>query len=533
MTGALQAAFFLFAPVTLSLTLAPLEARAQVAAPNSNDMGDPDPISVLDEKKRRVKGPSIPELEDHETPGAPQPPPPEIPGEAAAADPAAPGAGEAKAGDASTASATTETTTTTTVTTKKSSKKTGSKSAKSKKSAEAASAPADAALSAEKPAPKKKSAKKKKEVPPPQEAEAMAESLPPIPAEASPAEAPAPKRSSAKKKKEAEEKAAAEAATVAAKGADKGLIPAPKRFQPVLKALPRSLPVYRYGGVNVPPVDFAQVGPRPVARIAPIFLTYYITERGVEEVGVIESTEAGVPTAAEFQYVFVKTRSNAKHFVVVKEMPPITGLSGYKDMDSGPRPIEVQGEIELIEEVNPRENLWRALVKRSLAPIEIGSVLIEDKIKMFDPSPGHPINGPELKIIGGQYSSDRHLVGEGSIVYMMGYPEAARKGTTLQIKAVSKLRNPESKAITNERTIGALKVVEVHGRYSTGFIVSAREDIYVGDAVGGPLIGSEPGLSQQGGGADLDFDEDGKGVGDKVQPPDPASKGSDDELSID
>lgn len=496
MTGALQVALFAFVPMTLSLTLMPLEARAQgVAAPTSNDMGDPDPISVLDERKRRVKGPSIPELEDKEAAGATEPPPPEIPGETTPTEPAGPaqaggagaegGAAEGAAGSSAT---TTETTSTKTVTTKKSSKK--------------------------------KSAKKKKEIQPPQEAGMIEEA--------------APKKSSAKKKKEAAEKAEAEAATVASKSGDKALIPPPKRFQPVLKALPRSLPLYRYGGVNVPPVDFAQVGPRPLARIAPIFLTYYITERGVEEVGTVDSTEAGVPTAAEFQYVFVKTRSTHKHFLVVKEMTPIKGLSGYKDMEDGPRPIEVQGEVELIEEVNPRENLWRALVKRSLAPIEIGSVLIEDKIKMFDPTPGQPISGPELKIIGGQYSSDRVLVGEGSIVYMMGYPEAARKGTTLQIKAVSKLRNPETKAITNERTIGALKVVEVHGRYSTGFIVSAREDIYVGDAVGGPLIGSEPGLSQQGGGADLDFDEDGKGAGDRVQPPDPASKsGSDEELSID
>lgn len=494
-------------------------APAQIEKPVNTDMGDPDPISALDGRRSRTK--SNPEFDEIEAEAKKAEAKAKAEEEAAAkakADAAAKAAREKTAADEREAKAAA-------AAAAKAAKAQADAEAKAARDAAKAAAAAEIKAAAEARAAARAEAKAQAA----EEARIRAE-------EKAAARAAAKAEAQEKARLRAEERAAAkEAARLKAEEAarqakikmgDLALIPPEKRRAAPLRRLPVSLPTYRFAGVNTPPLDFAQVGPRPALKVAPIYLTYFITPRGVDAVGSIQGTELGLQTASELQYVFVRVNSPGKSYLVVREMAPLIDKEGGVGEQS-PIPVEVQGELELIEQVNPREGLWRAVVTRTLTQITVGSQLVEGRARMIDPSPTMTTTGPEFKIIGGQFEN-RKLVGEGQVVYLKGAGDSVSPGTTLQVKAVARLRNPEAPAVMNERTVGAVKVLETAGRYVTGYIVSAKEDIYVGDIVGGSPNASEPGLSLQGGGADLEFDEDGTGEGDRLSLPDPAVSKDDD-----
>ncbi len=207
------------------------------------------------------------------------------------------------------------------------------------------------------------------------------------------------------------------------------------------------------------------------------FLPYYVTIDSVTTVGQIMETELGGKTAGDFQYVYVKIPSDTgeKNFLVIKEMGQI------KDNSSGQsaRLIEVQGEIEILELINSEKSLYRALVKRTLVPMELGSNLMSGSIPKFTAEGTDAEAQAMARVIGGEFALRREMFANRGIIFLSG--TGLDVNQVYPIYKVQKLRNPGTSNMLNDRLIGKVKVIQVSGNFATAVVLDSKEDILVGD----------------------------------------------------
>lgn len=255
--------------------------------------------------------------------------------------------------------------------------------------------------------------------------------------------------------------------------------PKPRARIPVLKKIPPSLPEYSVVGIVKPKLT---VENKPKKSPSPLMiLPYYITDRGLGDVGRIKETEIGAPSAFEFQYVFVEVQDpQQKIYTVIKENPEIS-LGLLKSASH----IEVQGEIEIVNKVNDNSNLYRALVKKTLLRVEVGAKLIPGSIPMVNTALGPEKQAAAATIIGGQFGKSNIIYSTSSFVFLnSGSNQGYQEGDVLPVYATYKNRNEKSSATINERKIGVVKVVKVSDSVSTAYVLNSFEDIQKGDIVG-------------------------------------------------
>jgi len=294
-------------------------------------------------------------------------------------------------------------------------------------------------------------------------------------------------------------------------------IPPPKRkSRPLVKNLPSSLPLYRLGAVNTPPLDFEVSGARVKYAAAPKYISYYISDNAVESLG--EVTEMEQPdgmTSSDHELVVVRVSNpSIKRLLVVKDDVKISDPSEF--FGNKGVVVEVQGEIELRERVNESDNLFRAVVTKSINPLEVGSKLMEGPLRTFDSGPTPVSTSVQSKIVGGEFQRyEQGMFGTDNIVFLSaGAKEGLQEGSTLNIFLNERVRKSKTKALTNDRVIGQVKLIKVAEHFATGYVVDASSEIYVGDYAGGSAKASAsqsstaPVSSSASPGNDSDFDLD-------------------------
>ncbi|HRO67220.1 MAG TPA: LysM peptidoglycan-binding domain-containing protein, partial [Pseudobdellovibrionaceae bacterium] len=234
---------------------------------------------------------------------------------------------------------------------------------------------------------------------------------------------------------------------------DAALIP-PARPRPLLvRKLPDSLPLYRPKSVAVPPTNFEGLRPPPPVARPNAPLSYYVADEFPAEQGEIREAEAGGPTATEYQYVYVEQPGN-RIFTVIRDVGSVSG----KGLFTSGRVVEVQGEIEVVDQV-PDSDLYRAIVRKSLAPVEVGSHLIPGRIETVNTADGAPVNGPGLRIIGAQFTNRRSMTDiEGLVFLDGGRADGVQVGQIYAIYADRKLRQANSLVENSGLLIGHLRV---------------------------------------------------------------------------
>jgi hypothetical protein len=265
-------------------------------------------------------------------------------------------------------------------------------------------------------------------------------------------------------------------------------IPPPKRHsRPVVKILPDSLPLYRLGNVNRPPLEFESdtlvKKPLPLIRD----LSRYITDQPVNSVGeVVEAELASGVIAADYQYVVVKLANpGAKTLLAVNDETRVS--DPFVKGSPVATVVEVQGEIQILDKVSDSENLYRAVIKKIIEPLEIGDKLLEGSIQTFDAMKTPVTSAFQARIIGGEnHRYIQNLFSDDTLVFLnAGGKEGLQVGTTLPIYLNERLRNPKSHAQINDRMVGVMKVVKVADHFATAYIVRTETELMVGDYVGG------------------------------------------------
>lgn len=267
-------------------------------------------------------------------------------------------------------------------------------------------------------------------------------------------------------------------------------IPPPRRkSRPLVKTLPKSLPLYRMGGVNKPPVDFEVSGAQVKYAAAPKYLSFWASESPTESIGeVVDMEEPDERTVGDTEMLFVRVSNAAqKRFLVVKDDVTVTDKSDL--LAPKATVVEVQGEIELMERVNDGENLYRAVVRQAIQPIDIGSKLMPGTLKTFDSTPTPITTSVQAKIIGGEYQRfEQRMFGTDNVIFLnAGAKEGLQENSTLQIFLNERLRKPNTKAIANDRVIGQVKIIKLSDHFATGYIIDSTAEIWTGDYAGGSV----------------------------------------------
>jgi hypothetical protein len=253
--------------------------------------------------------------------------------------------------------------------------------------------------------------------------------------------------------------------------------PTDKKIVPLGK-IPQSIPLWRYREDKRQSVIFE--GERIVRNFPPPvqILPYFLAEAQNSAIGKITETEMGFDSASEFQYVIVQLDEGIAPgtFLVVKDQGSLKssffGSRGYI--------TQVQGQVEVLEKVNTGRNLYRAFVKRSVASVEVGAILVQQPLPVFETSDsGNVANTANAKIVGGQFAEDRKLFGTDSVVYLIG--QGLSLNQTYPVFKQEVLRKENSKALENPRTIGRVKIVKLINDLATGIVLDASDDIRVGD----------------------------------------------------
>lgn len=328
--------------------------------------------------------------------------------------------------------------------------------------------------------------------------------------------------------------AEAEAVAKSEEGQDvaKLIMPPPLRKRsPVLRNLPNSLPSLR-NGVNATKPVIVEIDLPQRHFAAPVeYLSYYVAEAPIQGAGKISSAEGGMKIVGEYQNVYVQLNDGAgKHFVVQKNVGPVVDPANKKRQA---QMIEVQGEIEVLEKVNSEKNIYRAVVKKIVHPVEVGAVLTPGKIPMFNTAVGPATSNVGAKIMGGQFDKKRNIFGSNSLIFLdQGKSQGLQEGQLLSIFADERNRDKKTESLENDRVIGSVKVVGVTENFATGYIIKTSEDVSVGDYVGkygsqakmdSPVIESSSATPEVSG--DTNFEEDfGADVPSEGSAPEPGAE---------
>lgn len=260
-------------------------------------------------------------------------------------------------------------------------------------------------------------------------------------------------------------------------------LPTPKKRTPLLKNLPGSLPQYKMGPTEAKALQMQIELPKNKFPTALEYLNYYIAESPVMGVGEVVGAEMNMKTAGEYQYVFVRlNETTEKNFVAQKNTVSVPDPADKKHVG---QMVELQGEVEVLEKVNDQKNVYRAIVRKAIEPVEVGAVLTPGKLPLINPTVENLTSGVGAKIMGGQIDRKRHLFGANSIVFLdAGSSQGLQEGQSLPIYADERVRNKNTDAVQNDRVIGAVKIVRVNPSFATAYVVRATEDVLLGDYVG-------------------------------------------------
>ncbi|MEK6556004.1 MAG: LysM peptidoglycan-binding domain-containing protein, partial [Bdellovibrionota bacterium] len=299
-------------------------------------------------------------------------------------------------------------------------------------------------------------------------------------------------------------------------------IPPPsRRYNPVVKKLPPSLPAYQDPsamGSGIYDEAGIEYGRRKIIDLVDqVPLSAYIDDTKPKPLGVVSEVETGFNLASSLQYVYVRMNRGegevgATYLSVMDRGAIKVDADVVKQRNLG-FGIEVLGEVQLLEKVNSEKknqndgDVYRALVTKTVSPVSVGSALIPAQIEQVNLSEKGSRSQIVAQIIGGQFSNERKLYGPQSFAFLnKGENDGLAVGQVLPIRLNRKARDQSSQVLANVRAIGWLKIVKTTPKFATAVILRAWEGIATGDFTGaGEMDMSQSGME------DLDNTQTAKG----------------------
>ncbi len=247
-----------------------------------------------------------------------------------------------------------------------------------------------------------------------------------------------------------------------------------------LDEIPETLPHWRFrkDASTLTKMQLGRVRPNIPESIKN--LDFFVTENSTEGLGEVVGTEMNLNAAGEFQYIYVRLNkaSNEKFYIVVKDLGEVQ--SSF--VSQKPMMVQIQGSIEVLESVDVSKGIYRALVKKALGNVEVGAKLVMGRLPTYVFTVNDQLSAARATIIGGHFSTSRHLFGTESVVFLdHGKKEGLADGQMLPIYQFQRAKLDNNFVKEHPRLIGKLKVVKTTEHFSTAVIVDSISEIEVGD----------------------------------------------------
>jgi hypothetical protein len=259
----------------------------------------------------------------------------------------------------------------------------------------------------------------------------------------------------------------------------KVVIPPPAHPPRPVVDLPKSLPNWTYKGIAKNEVDMELQSPRRDFGHPPEILTWYIDDVAPQPVGKIVEAETGITYAADYQYVVVQLPDNPteKKFLVVKNAgtltDPISGQDGSV--------VHIEGELEVLQQVNADRHLYRAMVTRSTDLVEVGAGLIPGSIPSYTTQADVAKSAADALVIGVAGGMNRTMFSSNNVVFLTGgNGKGMVPGSVYPIFKNQSLRT-KTKEVQAPLEIGHVKILKTSNNFATGVIVDSTEEMLVGD----------------------------------------------------
>lgn len=251
-------------------------------------------------------------------------------------------------------------------------------------------------------------------------------------------------------------------------------LPPGLRFSPV-KPVPPSMPIWKGRGDPNEQVKFEMTPPERKGLDESRLLTCWVENKSIEAVGEVLEIEGDLVAAIENQYVFINLPnwlpSGLVHVVNEVERLPNGGYI-----------YQLQAELEVIQPVSKNNRLYRARVKRSLAHVTKGAKVVVPRPLDYKAQSIATLGSQESEVVSGVCEANAQNFGEGETVFLRSpKSQPLQVGQQLAVYRSEEVRNKKTIALLNPRVIGAVQVVYVSGRWATGVVLDAQEEIVAGD----------------------------------------------------
>lgn len=284
------------------------------------------------------------------------------------------------------------------------------------------------------------------------------------------------------------------------------IIPPPDRkYAPVLTNLPASLP-YIMGpkseGFDKDGFDIQNKKPR--ISEAKVYLTSYLSEEKPISVGkIVEMNDKDDETATLYETVFIQMTNGAQ----IGEKVGVYSL-GPRIKDTAGRmmgyPVIQEGEIQIQELVNPKEDVYKGIVVRSIGNAKIGSFVARTPLAVGNLNAERPSSPINAEIVGGPFDEEREVLGFQDVVYMnKGANEGLKEGQVFTVLKSVRDRKSSSLVEDLKEQVAKVKIIKTTPQRSTAIVLHSSQNVRPGD-----FIGSEAALPKPIQDEETDFGQD-------------------------
>ena len=189
---------------------------------------------------------------------------------------------------------------------------------------------------------------------------------------------------------------------------------------------------------------------------------------------------------------------SSEHYVLIEMDSPVSAGQKFSVLNnvgrvpilrrgiSGPygHQIQVQGEVQVMGEVDPQDGIYQARIIRTFSPITKKAMVSSHPIGIYTiENTGNRGSGREAQIIGTPPKARNRKWGSLlSVVYLnRGTKDGYRKGEIYEVKM-----NKDSRPFFDygyPLNAGQVKIIDVNERFSTAIIIDMYYPIRVGDLI--------------------------------------------------
>lgn len=253
-----------------------------------------------------------------------------------------------------------------------------------------------------------------------------------------------------------------------------------KHYTPLLDPLPRSFPSWVF---NARTTDIKISRKESIDRDAQLTLSYYAGEGVGGSLGAIQEMELDSEMAGEGDFLFVKATSQLQLNHVYLVSKELGNLVDPDEKMENVKIIQIQGLIKILRQV---EGLYKAIVVRSIAPIEVNSVVSDQSFTRVTRKPTQAqASAPMAKIMGAEKSAERNLIGDQEFVFVnKGSNEGLALNQSYAVFANQTVHNKSASIVNNPKKVAQIKIIKLDPQYATAIVTNSWGELQPGDFLG-------------------------------------------------